>query len=165
MACFTCFLSVAGQGSFRDGADGDDLCIRVPVGTIIRKKEAQVPHHGSSSITPAQHYSSRAAAGCSIIGAAKAGNSSNWYQPTCWTPCTCVHFSFLGLCFHGSQSRVYFRQIHHRSVHRYSCPVHSSCCGVIICRDSIGEACPATPSTVQINNGCQITNITWRLYL
>lgn len=32
----------AGQGSFRDGADGNDLYIRVPVGTIIRRKNAEV---------------------------------------------------------------------------------------------------------------------------
>eukprot|EP00879_Flechtneria_rotunda_P027928 GHRR01029979.1.p1 GENE.GHRR01029979.1~~GHRR01029979.1.p1 ORF type:complete len:363 (-),score=76.02 GHRR01029979.1:234-1322(-) len=32
----------AGQGSFRDGADGGDLYIKVPVGTIIRKKNAEV---------------------------------------------------------------------------------------------------------------------------
>jgi hypothetical protein len=32
----------AGQGSFRDGADGSDCFIRVPVGTIIRRKEAEV---------------------------------------------------------------------------------------------------------------------------
>eukprot|EP00775_Hariotina_reticulata_P013773 gene13773-13894_t len=31
----------AGQGSFRDGSDGADLHIKVPVGTIIRKKGAQ----------------------------------------------------------------------------------------------------------------------------
>eukprot|EP00879_Flechtneria_rotunda_P001326 GHRR01001476.1.p1 GENE.GHRR01001476.1~~GHRR01001476.1.p1 ORF type:complete len:621 (+),score=182.90 GHRR01001476.1:200-2062(+) len=31
----------AGQGSFRDGADGGDLYIKVPVGTIIRKKNAE----------------------------------------------------------------------------------------------------------------------------
>ncbi|KAF8065613.1 OBGC1 [Scenedesmus sp. PABB004] len=30
----------AGQGSFRDGGDGSDLDIRVPVGTIIRRKDA-----------------------------------------------------------------------------------------------------------------------------
>eukprot|EP00878_Enallax_costatus_P011464 GHUV01011968.1.p1 GENE.GHUV01011968.1~~GHUV01011968.1.p1 ORF type:complete len:377 (+),score=97.97 GHUV01011968.1:788-1918(+) len=30
-----------GQGSFRDGADGDDWYIKVPVGTIIRRKEAE----------------------------------------------------------------------------------------------------------------------------
>lgn len=30
-----------GQGSFRDGGDGSDMYIRVPVGTIIRKKDAE----------------------------------------------------------------------------------------------------------------------------
>lgn len=35
-------LLLTGQGSFRDGADGNDLYIKVPVGTIIRKKDAEV---------------------------------------------------------------------------------------------------------------------------
>jgi GTPase involved in cell partitioning and DNA repair len=39
----------AGEGSFRDGGDGKDLYIRVPVGTIIRKKDAQVTSSSSSS--------------------------------------------------------------------------------------------------------------------
>jgi GTPase involved in cell partitioning and DNA repair len=39
----------AGQGSFRDGGDGSDLYIRVPVGTIIRKKDAEVTTTTSSS--------------------------------------------------------------------------------------------------------------------
>lgn len=32
----------AGQGSFRDGGDGSDCYIKVPVGTIIRRKGAEV---------------------------------------------------------------------------------------------------------------------------
>lgn len=34
--------AAAGQGSFRDGGDGTDCYIKVPVGTIIRRKEAEV---------------------------------------------------------------------------------------------------------------------------
>lgn len=37
----------AGQGSFRDGGDGTDYYIKVPVGTIIRRKGAEV-RQGSS---------------------------------------------------------------------------------------------------------------------
>jgi hypothetical protein len=37
----------SGQGSMRDGADGGDLIIKVPVGTIIRKKEAEVRRSSS----------------------------------------------------------------------------------------------------------------------
>lgn len=33
---------LAGQGSFRDGGDGKDTVIKVPVGTIIRRKDAEV---------------------------------------------------------------------------------------------------------------------------
>jgi hypothetical protein len=47
----------SGEGSFRDGGDGKDLYIRVPVGTIIRKKDAQVTTSSSSSgaVTARQH--------------------------------------------------------------------------------------------------------------
>lgn len=40
----------AGQGSFRDGADGDDLYIKVPVGTIIRTKEAEVRRGSTTQV-------------------------------------------------------------------------------------------------------------------
>jgi hypothetical protein len=37
---------LAGQGSFRDGGDGKDTVIKVPVGTIIRRKDAEVMKGG-----------------------------------------------------------------------------------------------------------------------
>lgn len=40
--CVIIPVMYAGQGSFRDGADGTDCYIRVPVGTIIRRKDAEV---------------------------------------------------------------------------------------------------------------------------
>lgn len=41
-ACAAAATTAAGQGSFRDGGDGTDCYIKVPVGTIIRRKEAEV---------------------------------------------------------------------------------------------------------------------------
>lgn len=40
----------AGKGAFRNGSDGKDLYIPVPVGTIIRRKGAEVLPFGATPL-------------------------------------------------------------------------------------------------------------------
>jgi hypothetical protein len=71
----------AGQGSFRDGGDGNDLYIRVPVGTIIRKKDAQVRSSSSMAAWEQQHgRSSMAAAAAWQHGSSSMAAAAAWQQ-------------------------------------------------------------------------------------